>query len=66
MGRLVESYVWGSGKELTCRREHLLAADEETGTRKKMGTKWEKMGGQCGEAGRELWKAGREEDCNGG
>lgn len=36
------------------------------GTRKKMGTEWEKMGGQCGETGREPWRAKREGDCNGG
>lgn len=63
---MVESCVRGNVKELTCCREHLLARDEETGTRRKMGTEWEKMGGQCGETGRELWRAGREGDCNSG
>lgn len=50
-GGLVKSCVRGNVKELTCCREHLLAGDEETGTRKKMGTEWEKMGGQCGKNG---------------
>lgn len=67
MEGLVEPRVWANGKELTCCREHPLATDEGPGSSKKMGTEWEKMGGQCGETGRELWRAGRREgDCNGG
>lgn len=63
---VVRSCVLANVKELTCRREHLLAGDEETEGRKRMGTEWEKMGGQCGETGRELWRAARGGGTGGG